>query len=57
MALAKRSNGGMSGWLAAALLLLAIYASIVKEPADDTTADGAPVTVDAAAGADGPRDP
>jgi len=49
MALAKRSRGGMSGWVAAALLALAVYAGVT----DDTpgAADGersAPASVEVA---------
>ncbi|MGI9595001.1 MAG: hypothetical protein ACR2QK_02510 [Acidimicrobiales bacterium] len=45
MALAKRSRGGMSGWIAAALLMLAIYASFIN----DSDPDEAPSTTPVAA--------
>lgn len=45
MALARRSRGGMTGWVAAALLLLAVYAT-----SSDPAADPAPdATVEVAA--------
>ena len=42
MALAKRSRGGMSGWVAAAMLALAVYAA--QTPAAETGADDDQVT-------------
>lgn len=39
MALAKRSRGGMSGWLAAGLLALGVFAA-VSESTEPAASDG-----------------
>ncbi len=47
MAMAKRSSGGMSGWLAAALLLLAVYASMINDDPEPTVQPDPVVAVEA----------
>lgn len=43
MALAKRSRGGVSGWVIAAVLALAIYAANTNDPAPEQSTDTAVV--------------
>ncbi len=50
MALAKRSRGGMSGWVAAAMLALAVYAAQTPGPETGVEGDRVPTIAESAEG-------
>ena len=46
MAWAKKSRGGVSGWVAAALLALSIFAAVDGDQADSPVDDSGPALVE-----------